>query len=144
MAMREAIVDANILLRYLTNEPREQAERAAVLLESAQALGVTLVVAPLTLADVVCVLESAYQWDRRTLVNGLLQFMTASALQFLEADVVDWALCWYRDLPGLDFADAYVAALAAYRGHGNVMSFDRDLYRVPGITVAIGSESFKN
>jgi predicted nucleic acid-binding protein len=133
--MREVVVDANILLRYLTNEPRELADRAAALLQTAEEKGVALVVAPLTLAEVVYVLESVYGWNRDAVADGLLQFVSAGALVVLEHDLVAQTLECYRDVPGLDFADAYVLALAKSRGHGTVISFDRRMQRVPGTVV---------
>ncbi|HYI14666.1 MAG TPA: PIN domain-containing protein [Thermomicrobiales bacterium] len=133
--MDEAILDANILLRYLTDEPRTMADRVAAILERAEEQHVALVVAPLTLAEVIYVLESVYTWPRTDVANGLLQLISASVLTFLEAPTVVQSLTWYRDRAGLDFADAYVAALAVERGHGIVISFDRDLRRLSGIQV---------
>ena len=130
---REAILDANILLRYLTDEPRELADRAAGILEAAEARQAALVVASLTLAEVVYVLGSVYHWSRNEITERLLDLLSASVLVVLERDVIVQALQWYRDVPGLHFADAYVAALALARGHGMVISFDRGLRRVADI-----------
>ncbi|MHB0869415.1 MAG: PIN domain-containing protein [Chloroflexota bacterium] len=132
--MREAILDANVLLRYLTDEPRELADRVAAILEVAENDRISLVVAPLTLAEVVYVLESVYHWPRKEIADRLLELLSASVLTVVEEDTLARALTWYRDLPGLDFADGYVAAAATVRGHGRVVSFDRHLRRVPGIT----------
>lgn len=132
---REAIVDANVLLRYLTNEPRPLADRAAAILEAAEARGIGLVVAPLVLAEVVYVLESVYKWQRPDIATRLLDLISASVLDFLERDVVSQTLVWYRDVPRLDFADAFVGATAIARGHGRIVSFDLDLRRLAGVAV---------
>jgi predicted nucleic-acid-binding protein len=132
---REAVLDANVLLRYLTDEPRELADLAAGILEAAEARRVALVVASLTLAEVVYVLGSVYHWSRNEIAERLLDLLSASALVVLEQDAIVQALEWYRDVPGLHFADAYVAALALIRGHGMVISFDRALRRVADITL---------
>ena len=141
--MREAVVDANILLRYLTNESHELAERAAALLQTAEEKRVALVIAPLTLAEVVYVLESVYGWNRDAVADGLLQFISAGALIVLEHDLVAQTLGWYRDIAGLDFADAHILALARSRGHGTVISFDRRMQRVPGTAVIHDPEQFQ-
>jgi predicted nucleic acid-binding protein len=133
--MDEAILDANILLRYLTDEPRALADRVAAILERADEKQVALVVAPLTLAEVIYVLESVYKWPRVDVADGLLQLISASVLTFLEEPTVVRSLTWYRDRAGLDFADAYVAALAVERRHSTVISFDRDLRRLSDVTV---------
>ena len=58
--MREA-VDAHILLRYLTEEPRDLADRVAAVLEAAERRRIGLVVAALTVAEGVYLLESVYR-----------------------------------------------------------------------------------
>jgi predicted nucleic acid-binding protein len=132
---REAIVDSNVLLRYLTNEPRLLADRAAAILEEAEARRLTLVVVPLVLAEVVYVLEKVYNWSRPDIANRLLDFLAASVVDFIDSDAVTQTLVWYRDIFGLDFADAYVCAMAIARGHGLVVSFDRDLVGLAGVSV---------
>jgi predicted nucleic acid-binding protein len=84
---------------------------------------------------VVYVLGSYYGWGREVIANRLLDLLGASVLVVLEQATLRQALTWYRDVPGVHFADAYVAALAAARGHGAVMTFDRAMRRIPGIRV---------
>ena len=132
--MDDAILDANILLRYLTNEPREIAERVVRILEAADGRRTRLMVAPLTLAEVVFVLESVHKWKRREIADRLLNLIDASVMEFLEQRTVVQALAWYRDTSGLHFADAYVASLASTRADF-VISLDRGLKRVTGLRV---------
>jgi predicted nucleic acid-binding protein len=133
--MPEILVDANLLLRYLTDEPRALADRAAAILEAAEQRRVDLVVAPLILAEVVYVLQSVYHWERQVISERLGELIAAEVIVFLEGETVARALGWYRDIRPLDFADAYLAAAALARGHGVVASFDGDLRRVPRVTV---------
>lgn len=132
--MDDAILDANILLRYLTNEPQDLAERVVHLLEAADARRISLMVAPLTLGEVVFVLESVYKWKRREIADRLLNLIDASVMEFMEQRTIVQALAWYRDTGGLHFADAYLASLAATRADF-VISMDRGLRRVPGIKI---------
>lgn len=133
--MHDALVDANILLRYLTDEPPELAERAFTLLKAAEQAALPLIVAPMILAEVVYVLESVYVWPRADIADGLLRLVDASVLLFLEQRVLIRTLILYRDIRQLDFADAYLAALAESRGDSAVLSFDRDLARITHLTV---------
>jgi|SRR5579884_1287281 predicted nucleic acid-binding protein len=133
--MSEAVLDANILLRVLTDEPREPADRAAAILATADGHRVELIVTTLTLAEVVYVLESVYGWQRQTIAERLIELVSAGVFQFLEQPILLAALAWYRDIGSLRFADAYVAAVAADRAQAAVISFDRALGRVPGITL---------
>lgn len=74
-------------------------------------------------------------WPRTDIAEHLLSLISASVLDILEEPAIIQSLTWYRDRAGLDFADAYVAALALERGHDAVISFNRDLTCLPGITV---------
>lgn len=137
--MAEAILDANILLRHLTDEPRGPADRAGLILEKIDTRRIKPVVAPLTLAEVVFVLESVYGWKRREIADRLLTLVTSSVIEFLELETVSQALAWYRDSSNIHFADAYVAALAAKR-KALLISFDRGLNRLPGLRVVARPE----
>ena len=61
--------------------------------------------------------------------------LSAPAFHPLERKAVEQALVWYCERPGLDFQDAYVGVLAIARGHGQVLSQDKDLERLPGVRV---------
>lgn len=132
--MSEVVLDANVLLRFLTGEPHDLANRARAILNEAERKRISLAVTPLTLAEVVYVLESVYGQDRKEIAGQLLDLITAPSLTVLDQPALQQALTWYRDVPGIHFADAYVAAVATARGHGRVASFDRHLRRLPGIT----------
>lgn len=131
----ELQVDTNILLRYLTREPTHLAEAARTLLLTAEARGITLLVSPLIVAEVVYVLTSLYGWGREAIVDQLLALLDQTGLTLLESDVCLQALEWYRDVPAVHFADAYIGALSLARGGGHVLSFDRAIRRLPGISV---------
>ncbi len=137
--MAEALLDANVMLRYLTDEPRALADRTSRILEAAEARRIRLVVAPLTVAEVVFVLDSVYGWRRREIAERLLSLISASLMMFLDEEAITRALMWYRDLGAVHFADAYVAALAIDRA-SPLVSFDRGVRRIPGLAVVESPE----
>ena len=130
--MREAVVDTNVLLRYLTGEPAALAERAQNVLQGAEERRVRLIVTALTVAEVVFVLEHVYRWSRGMIAEGLLKLL--AIFHVPEVAVLERAIGWYRHVRRLHFADAYVAAVAASRAAA-VISFDRELKRLRGLTV---------
>ena len=134
----EAVLDANVLVRFLTEDPPAMATRADAVLRDAEERGIELVVTSVTLAEVVFVLERVYGWKRRDITVGLTGLLAADALVIAERPIIELALKWYAALPAVHFADAYVCAVAAERGHGRVVSFDHAVRRVPGIH-AIGN-----
>jgi predicted nucleic acid-binding protein len=119
--IREAVLDTNILVRFLTEDPPAMAEIADQILRASEERQIRLVLAPLTFAEVVFVLESRYEWGRAEIADGLTALCSAATLLLLEREVIERTLVLYRDLPAVHFADAYTAALAAERGHGAVV-----------------------
>ena len=138
--MASGVVDANVVLRVLTDDPRPLADQATELLAAASDRGVDAVLAPLTIAEIIYVLDKVYRWPRRTVVDRLLEIVEADVFVVIERDVVARALTWYGDVAGLDFPDAYVGSLAMARADGLVFSFDRTLRRLPGVGVAATAE----
>lgn len=130
-----ALVDANVLLRFLIGEPPDLATRAREILDAANRQGMRLVILPLTLAEVIYVLRSVYGWERVAVADRLLDLTLADIFDVAESSIVAQALAWYRDRSGIDFPDAYIAASALARGLGTVVSFDRDLKRLGGVAV---------
>jgi predicted nucleic acid-binding protein len=129
------VVVANVVLRLLTDEPRPLADRAAALLTAASERGIPLVIAPLTVAEVVYVLQRVYGWSRRDLADRLLELVAADVFTFLDRGAIRRALGWYGDRSGLDFPDAYLAGLVAEGQHDAVATFDDGLGRSTGAAV---------
>lgn len=133
--MAEVLVDANVLLRHLTGQPPQLARQAAEIMRAAERGRFALVVVPLTLAECVWVLETSYHHSRVAIADALLTLVQARGIVARERDTVITALNLYRDTPRLDFADAYLAAVATVAGPPRIASFDEQLRRVPGLAV---------
>lgn len=115
-------VDANILLRFLTKQPPEQAELARDVLEQGQRGELKLVVEPLTVAEVIYVLNGVYDYSIERVRSELLALLTTGAVKLeYERAVLD-ALS--RMSGRLDFPDTYLAARARLAA-GEVVSFDK-------------------
>jgi predicted nucleic-acid-binding protein len=87
----------------------------------------------LVLAECVYVLESFYEVDRAH-VAGLMR----SAIAFESIATSDPALLLRAlevyEIDRLDFAEAYLVALAELTGVGVVLSFDRSIEKVKSVT----------
>jgi predicted nucleic acid-binding protein len=57
-------IDANIILRFLTNDLPDQANRAASLLQRLEEHRETVFLPDLILADIIWVLEGYYHYDK--------------------------------------------------------------------------------
>jgi predicted nucleic-acid-binding protein len=133
--MPEALADANVLLRHLTGQPAALARRAAEIMRAAEQGRLSLVLTPLTLAECVWVLETSYRKPREEIADALLALIEARGIVARERDVLVAALSFYRNIPHLDFADAYLAGVANSTGPPRIVSFDKRLSRVPGVAV---------
>ncbi len=115
-------IDANILLRFLTKQPLEQAELARDVLERGQRGELKLVLEPLTVAEVIYVLTGVYSYPLERVKSELLALLTTGAVKLEHERAVLDALS--RMSRKLDFPDTYLAARAR-SSSGQVVSFDR-------------------
>ncbi len=123
-----AFVDANVLVRHLTGDPPEQAERATRYLRDAD----ELLLPDLILAEVAYVLESFYETPRAQVATTLRAVLAFPAIRVIDADLLQRAIELY-DLLRLDFADAFLVASAERTGIGVIASFDRGIDRATTI-----------
>lgn len=119
-----AFVDANVLIRHLTGDPPDQAERATRYLHDAD----ELLLPDLVLAEVAYVLESFYETPRAQVAATLRAILAFPAIGVVDADLLQRAIEVY-DVLRLDFADAYLVASAERTGIGVIASFDRGIDR---------------
>lgn len=127
-------LDTNILLRIATNLPPDQAAATERLLRDAQAGRIAApLIAASTLSEAVFVLLGRTYLFARSGVAEFIQALLEAPLRFPERGVIERALSLYRDVHN-DWDDCLVAAYALERGDGSVISFDRGLDRIPGLT----------
>jgi predicted nucleic acid-binding protein len=120
-----AFVDTNVLVRHLTGDPPEQAVRATRLLAEAE----QLLLADLIVAEVVYVLESFYEVPRPRVAELVRAIIAFPAIGVADESLLLRALEVY-EVHRLDFADAYLVALAEAAGVDAVVSFDKAIERV--------------
>ncbi|MGH9107588.1 MAG: PIN domain-containing protein [Acidimicrobiales bacterium] len=124
-----AFVDTNILIRHLTGDPPDLAERATRFLADAE----DLLLPDLIAAEVVYVLESFYEVGRPQVAEALRAVIAFDAVRVVDPELLLRAVEVY-EVDRLDFADAYLVASAERSGAGAVASFDRSIDRVTTVT----------
>jgi predicted nucleic acid-binding protein len=121
-------VDANVLLRLITNDPLDLAERSTRLVQRAEQGDITLRVSPLVVAEIVWVLNSFYKYSRTQVAEVLIPLLTSEGLLLENSEQIIAALEQMATV-NVDFVDAYLAEIA--RKHGEpIVSFDRDFRRL--------------
>lgn len=121
-----AFVDTNILVRHLTGDPPELAERATAFLASAE----ELLLPDLIVAELVYVLESFYEVPPDEVARLAAAVIAFEPIRTLDPATLLRALEAYA-AHSIDFAEAYLVAQAESSGVGAVASFDRSIDRVP-------------
>jgi predicted nucleic acid-binding protein len=132
--MKKAFTDANVILRYLTQDPPVMAEAALKIFTDAKMGKIALLITSLTVAEVIWVLESFYDHTKIQIAETLTQFLFCEGLEVEDLDLLVEALTLYKE-KNIDFADAFLAIAALRKGPKIIYSFDQHLNRVDGITV---------
>lgn len=117
-----AFLDTSIVVRYLTGDPPQMAERAARILDGEEELILTDVV----LAETAYVLTSFYRVPRRTAVDTLIDLILKRnvSLHGREKTTAIEAMLLCRPSKRVSFVDALVWSLARASGLGRIYTFD--------------------
>ena len=107
--MSKAFVDTNLFLRFLTQDPPEQAYAAEGTLRRAAAGELTLVTTPLVFAELAWTLKSFYKWPLEKIAQVLLALLNTPGLEVENTDRLIQTVVWFEE-KNVDFIDAYHAA----------------------------------
>ena len=123
-----ALLDTNVVVRHLTGDPPSQARRASAFLAGSH----ELVLSDVIIAELVFVLESYYGQPRERVAEATRSLLALPSVAVVDNELLLRALELYEFFR-LDFAEAYLAALAEGSGIRRVASFDRALARLKSI-----------
>lgn len=114
------IVDANIVLRYLLNDVKELADKAALIIENDDVLIPVEII-----AEIVYVLEKVYKVGRDDILSSLSGLINYENIIINEHEVVCSALRNYASI-NLDFVDCLLLSYYTERQY-QVDTFDEKL-----------------
>ena len=133
VARPRAYADTNLFVALFAGTGHRLHERALALFRRVSDGELRLIVTPIVVAELVYVAESVLEWTRRTTGKRLGELLEADGVEVREAASVARAVGLYGSTRSLDFADAYLAAVALEVGPPRVASLDADLDRVEGV-----------
>jgi predicted nucleic acid-binding protein len=137
--MKRYIVDTNLILRFLTGEPENHAKLAAEFFQQGEDGKILLLISPIVIAETVFVLTGkVYGCARDEVSDQLLQFLSNPYFKVQEFEVIAKALSLFK-AHQIDFADAYLAAMALLSG-ASVATFDKDFTKIKGLDALILSK----
>lgn len=122
------IIDTNVIIRYLTGDDPEKAEKFRVYLRANRGLFVSDTV----VVETYFALTSFYNFSRSKVLSWLSDLIRHPNIQCDEGllkEVIEVAASH-----NVSFVDAYCAALARQRTNGKLLSYDKDIGRIAGIT----------
>ncbi len=132
--MSEYLLDANVIVRFLTLDDPKQSKAAKKLILKAKTGDAVLHLDASIVAEVVYVLESPrYAKSRQDIHDALVDLLGNSGIEMADRDTVADALKRFKEKAALDFADCGLAAQVAAKKL-EVASFDRDLDKFKDIT----------
>jgi predicted nucleic acid-binding protein len=121
--MSASFLDANIFIRYLTNDDPAKADRVENLLDQAAGGGKQLLTTEMVIAEVVWVLESFYKLDNRAIGPMVKAILATPGLEVINGALVEKAVEHYMG-KNIDFIDGYIAAVMERHKVSEIFSYD--------------------
>ena len=134
---KKAVIDTNLLVRYLINDDQKKAEAVDNLLDRAAKGEVRIIVPSVVIAELVWVLESFYQLKAGAILELVEAIINTSGLDVTDKSTIIPALRLYKSKK-IDFIDAWIIEFAKERGVKAIYTFDKRHFRdIEGIEVII-------
>ncbi len=127
-----AYLDTNVVLRFITGQPTEQALQVKALFVAAGQGKVTLVLDEIVLAETVWVLSSFYKFNKDSISDVLQALIANDGIQMADETGALLALTLFANL-NVDFVDALVSVHMGREGTEGIFTFDKHFDRLPGV-----------
>ena len=125
-------IDANVILRYLTNDVPEQAKQAEELLNRVEVGNEDVFLPDIILADIIWILEKYYKQTREDIREWITAILSLQGLTFSDKEMALNALDIYV-AKKIDWSDASAAIQMVQRDITEIYSFDKQFDRIDGI-----------
>ena len=131
--MSTCFLDTNILLRYLTRDDEDKAQRSLSLLIKAEQGQEKVITSSLVIFEVVFTLQSFYKIPRQQIKELVLPIIFLRGLHLPGKHVYQRAFDLYVT-KNISFADAYNVAYMLAEEVFHIYSWDTDFDKIDGIT----------
>ena len=121
---RTAVLDTNLLVRYLTEDEPAKAEAVERLLKQAAQGDIRLVIPAVVVAELVWVLESFYKMAEEPIADLVDALLQTPGLKVQEERLIRRVVAVYRENK-VDFIDAWIMAFARERSVRLIYTYDK-------------------
>jgi len=133
--MNRAFIDTSAILRMLVQDDGLKAKAVENLIRTASEKGLVLYVIPITILEIVWVLEKVYKYPKKAVRELAEAIINTPQLKVELAGVFLNALKVYEE-KNVKFADAVMAFWGMEKGITNTYTYDeKDFKRIDGLTV---------
>jgi predicted nucleic-acid-binding protein len=129
-------LDANILIRYLTQDDPIQSPKAVEIIERRLSQARPGFVSLVTMAEIVWVLGSVYELADGEIADAVERMLQADTLMIQNEQQVFTAMVSLRRGWG-GFAGALIAAVGAWAGCESTLTFDKKAIRLTGFELLV-------
>lgn len=127
-------LDTNVLIRYLVKDDMLQAKKASQVIKKIVTSGGRCFINRIVLCEMVWVLESAYGYSRREIINVLDIMLRTKQFEIESKDIIRQAVDDYRKGSG-DLADYIIARVNRSKGCDTTLTFDQAVKNSPIFSV---------
>ncbi|NBY35009.1 MAG: PIN domain-containing protein [Alphaproteobacteria bacterium] len=117
-------VDTNVLVRYITNDDKEQALLATTLLDSYIGKEKSIFINNIVLCELVWVLVRGYKYQKEDIIKTLKLLLSSVEFEFENHELAFLAVIEYEKAEA-DFSDILIGLLNHYRNCKVTYSFDQ-------------------
>ena len=126
--------DTNLLIRHLTHDDAEQAEKAQKLFDTAELRQESVFVGHIVLCEVTWVLRAVYGFDKPKISLALQALLDDGGFYIQDRPLVEEALMLCKRHTG-QFSDHLLGVVAKHHGATTTYTFDKGVGKLPRFTL---------
>ena len=130
--MKEAFIDTNIFLRYLTKDDPSKYDKCREIFKKGVEGKIELATSGIVIAELIWTLLSYYKGQKADVIEKISILVNTDNLYIPDKDIITDALVLYSR-KNIDYIDAYNAVFMRRYGFEEIYSYDEDFDAVENI-----------
>jgi len=130
--MKEAFIDTNIFLRYLTKDDPSKYDKCREIFKKGVEGKIELATSGIVIAELIWTLLSYYKVQKADVIDKISILVSTDNLYIPDKDIITDALVLYSR-KNIDYIDAYNAVFMRRYGFEEIYSYDEDFDAVENI-----------